>query len=68
MVLDLVPERRGLASSLQAVVGSVANAVVAGALAPTVMHSSLGLSVASFGMMCIGLLAWQIVRRKLLTH
>jgi DHA1 family bicyclomycin/chloramphenicol resistance-like MFS transporter len=65
LVLDLVPERRGLASSLQAVVGSVANAVVAGALAPAVMHSTLALALASFGLMCIGLVAWQIVRRKL---
>ena len=64
MVLDLVPERRGLASSLQAVVGSIANAFVAGALAPAVMHSTLGLALASFGLMCIGLVAWQIVRRK----
>ena len=68
LVLDLVPERRGMASSLQAVVGSVANALVAGALAPAVMHSTLGLAVASFGLMCIGLVAWQIVRRKLQPH
>lgn len=64
MVLDLVPERRGLASSLQAVVGSIANAFVAGALAPAVMHSTLALALASFGLMCIGLVSWQIVRRK----
>jgi DHA1 family bicyclomycin/chloramphenicol resistance-like MFS transporter len=57
-----------MASSLQAVVGSVANALVAGALAPAVMHSALGLAVASFGLMCIGLIAWQIVRRKLQPH
>jgi DHA1 family bicyclomycin/chloramphenicol resistance-like MFS transporter len=63
MVLDLVPERRGLASSLQAVVGSVANAFVAGALAPAVMHSTRALAIASFGLMCIGLAAWQIVKR-----
>jgi DHA1 family bicyclomycin/chloramphenicol resistance-like MFS transporter len=68
LVLDLVPERRGLASSLQAVVGSVANALVAGALAPAVMHSTLGLAVASFGLMCIGLVSWQIVRGKVKPH
>ena len=45
-----------------------ANGLVAGALAPLVMHSTLGLAVASFGMMCIGLVAWQIVRRKLQSH
>jgi DHA1 family bicyclomycin/chloramphenicol resistance-like MFS transporter len=64
LVLDLVPERRGLASSLQAVVGSIANAIVAGALAPAVMHSTLALAAASAGLMCIGLVSWQIVRRK----
>jgi DHA1 family bicyclomycin/chloramphenicol resistance-like MFS transporter len=67
MVLDLVPTRRGLASSLQAVVGSIANAFVAGALAPAVMHSTLALAAASFGLMCIGLVSWQIVRRKIPT-
>ena len=30
LVLDLVPERRGMASSLQACVGSTANGFVAG--------------------------------------
>ena len=41
MVLDLVPERRGMASSLQAFIGSVANGIVAGVIAPLVMHSTL---------------------------
>ena len=36
-----MPERRGLASSLQAVVGSVANALVAGALAPAVTVNAI---------------------------
>ena len=40
MVLDLVPERRGMASSLQAFVGSTANGLVAGVVAPLVMHSA----------------------------
>ncbi|GIL06357.1 MAG: Bcr/CflA family drug resistance efflux transporter [Betaproteobacteria bacterium] len=64
LVLDLVPERRGLASSLQAVVGSTANGIVAGALAPVVMHSTIELAVASFGLMCIGLASWQIVKQR----
>lgn len=67
LVLDLVPERRGLASSLQAVVGSTANGVVAGVLAPLVMHSTRALAVASFGLMCVGLVAWQIVKRRIKT-
>ncbi len=64
LVLDLVPQRRGLASSLQAVVGSAANGFVAGALAPLVMHSTLALALASAGLMSIGLLAWQQVTRR----
>jgi DHA1 family bicyclomycin/chloramphenicol resistance-like MFS transporter len=58
MLLDVVPERRGLASSLQAVIGSMANGIVAGALAPLVMHSTLLLSIASTGLMSVGLAAW----------
>ena len=42
LVLDLHPERRGMASSLQAVIGSTANGLVAGVIAPLVMHSTLG--------------------------
>ncbi len=58
LVLDLYPERRGLASSLQAVIGSTANGVVAGVIAPLVMHSTRALAVSSLLMMCLGLLAW----------
>ena len=64
MVLDLFPERRGLASSLQAVVGSVANGVVAGVIAPLVMHSTVTLSIASLLMMSVGLVAWIVLRRR----
>jgi DHA1 family bicyclomycin/chloramphenicol resistance-like MFS transporter len=61
MLLDVVPERRGLASSLQAVIGSMANGIVAGLLSPLVMHSALALSVASLGLMGVGLAAWIVV-------
>jgi DHA1 family bicyclomycin/chloramphenicol resistance-like MFS transporter len=63
-VLDLVPDRRGMASSLQAFVGSVANGLVAGVVAPLVMHSTLGLALASAAFLCVGLVAWQWVRRR----
>ena len=63
MVLDVVPERRGMASSLQACVGSLANAFVAGVLAPLVMHSTLLLAVTSLLLMATGLVAWVWVRR-----
>ena len=58
LVLDLHPERRGMASSLQAFIGSSANGVVAGVIAPLVMHSTLALSAASLAMLMIGLSAW----------
>ncbi len=58
LVLDLYPERRGLASSLQAVIGSTANGIVAGVIAPLVMHSTRALALSSLLMMCVGLLAW----------
>ena len=64
MVLDLFPTRRGMASSLQAVVGSVANGIVAGVVAPLVMHSPAGLAIASLLMLQIGLLAWLHLRRR----
>lgn len=64
-VLDLVPERRGMASSLQACVGSVANGLVAGVIAPLVMHSTLGLALTSTAFLGIGFFAWQWVKRRI---
>ncbi|MDO5692816.1 MAG: multidrug effflux MFS transporter [Pseudomonadota bacterium] len=64
LVLDLYPARRGMASSLQAVVGSTANGIVAGVVAPLVMHSALGLAVMSTTFMAVGLLAWLWLRRR----
>jgi DHA1 family bicyclomycin/chloramphenicol resistance-like MFS transporter len=62
MVLDLVPERRGMASSLQACVGSTANGMVAGLVAPLVMHSAVALAATSLAMMGIGVTAWLVVK------
>ncbi len=65
MVLDLVPERRGMASSVQSCIGSLANAAVAGVLAPLVMHSTVLLALASLGLMAVGVLAWLWVKPQL---
>lgn len=65
LVLDLAPDRRGMASSLQACIGSVANGFVAGVIAPLVMHSTVALAVASLLMMSIGIVAWGWVRKRL---
>ena len=65
MLLDRVPERRGMASSLQACLGSVANALVAGVIAPLVMHSTVALAVSSLLMLGLGLASWAWVQPRL---
>ena len=64
LVLDLHPDRRGMASSLQMFVGSTANGIVAGVVAPLVMHSTVALAAASVGMMSVGLCAWFYMRSR----
>ncbi|HSH89923.1 MAG TPA: multidrug effflux MFS transporter [Ramlibacter sp.] len=64
LVLDMFPLRRGMASSLQAVIASTANGVVAGAVAPLVMHSTRALALTSLLMMGVGLAAWLFVYRR----
>ena len=64
LVLDLHPERRGLSSSLQAFIGSTANGLVAGAIAPLVMHSTRALAIASILFLSIGLVAWLFLHRR----
>jgi DHA1 family bicyclomycin/chloramphenicol resistance-like MFS transporter len=65
ILLDLVPERRGMASSLQAFLGSVANALVAGLVVPLVMHATMPLALSSAALMAVGLVTWLAVRRHL---
>ena len=64
LVLDLHPERRGMASSLQACIGSAANGLVAGVVVPLVMHSPQLLAATSMAMMAVGLVAWVVLRRR----
>jgi len=64
LVLDLHPMRRGMASSLQSFIGSTANGLVAGLIAPLVMHSTVAMAAVSLAMMCVGLVAWLYVRRR----
>jgi MFS transporter, DHA1 family, multidrug resistance protein len=63
--LDQAPDRRGTASSVQACIGSLANGVVAGALAPLVMHSGLGLALLSAAFLLVGIVAWLWVKPQL---
>ncbi len=64
LVLDLHPERRGMASSLQAFIGSSANGLVAGVISPLVMHSTVALAASSLAMLSVGVLAWVGLHRR----
>ena len=64
LVLDLYPERRGMASSFQAFIGSTANGIVAGVVAPLVMHSTRALAVTSLCMLGVGMLAWVYLHKR----
>jgi DHA1 family bicyclomycin/chloramphenicol resistance-like MFS transporter len=64
LVLDLYPARRGMASSMQAFIGSSANGIVAGVIAPLVMHSTVALAATSLLMLGIGLGAWTYLHHR----
>jgi DHA1 family bicyclomycin/chloramphenicol resistance-like MFS transporter len=64
LVLDLHPERRGMASSLQMFIGSSSNGIVAGLISPLVMHSTVALAATSLALACIGLVAWLLIRKR----
>lgn len=64
LVLDLFPQRRGMASSLQAFVGASANGIVAGVIAPWVMHSALALASMSAVLLLVGLSAWVYLHHR----
>jgi len=65
LALDQVPERRGMSSSVQSFLASLANAVVAGVIVPLVMHSTLALALTSLAMLSIGVVAWIWVKPRL---
>ncbi len=65
MLLDLSPQRRGLASSLQTGLGAAINGFVAGVIAPAVMHGTRSLALAAAALFALGLLAWLWVRHRL---
>jgi DHA1 family bicyclomycin/chloramphenicol resistance-like MFS transporter len=65
LALDQAPDRRGMAASVQACVGSLANAGVAGVVAPLAMHSPVLLAVTSVAMMSVGIVAWIWVKPRL---
>lgn len=58
-MLDLFPANRGAASSVQSFVSLVANAAIAGALAPAVAFSLPSLAATSLLLTLIGYLLWR---------
>jgi len=58
VMLDLFPERRGSAASVQAFVALMVNAALAGIVAPLVTSSVLTLAVTSLGFSIIGMALW----------
>jgi MFS transporter, DHA1 family, multidrug resistance protein len=64
LLLDLHPERRGMAASLQICIGSLSSAVTAGVLAPLVMQSTLSLALMSAAILSLSLAAWVLAHRR----
>jgi DHA1 family bicyclomycin/chloramphenicol resistance-like MFS transporter len=64
LVLDLFPQRRGMASSLQAFIMLAFNAILAGVLAPMLADRAMHLALASAGIYALGLVAWRWYRGK----
>ena len=58
-MLDLFPANRGAAASVQSFVSLIANAVIAGALAPAVAFSLPSLALTSLSLTLIGYLLWR---------
>lgn len=57
-IMDLFPERRGLASSCQGAMQTGMNAVVASVLVPLVWHSTLSMALAMLALLVLGLIAF----------
>lgn len=64
MLLDRYPERRGAASSLQAFISLILNAIVAGALAPLLKDSTDWLTLGALTLTVTGYLFWQLRPRQ----
>jgi DHA1 family bicyclomycin/chloramphenicol resistance-like MFS transporter len=58
-VLDMYPRQRGSASSLQAFVGLVINALIAGVLSPWLSHRPLWLALGSAAFTALAIAVWQ---------
>ena len=57
-ILDLMPQRRGLASSMIGFSQSAWSALLAGAISHRVYGSAVGLAACSLTMACLGMACW----------
>ncbi len=66
-ILDMYPRQRGGASSMQAFVGLLSNAAIAGLLSPLVSHDALLMAVVSacFTLVAYGLWRWYVAHNRL---
>jgi len=58
-ILDLYPNQRGSASSMQAFVGLLSNALIAGALSPWLSGSALGLALGAAAFSAVAYALWR---------
>jgi len=58
-ILDMYPRQRGMASSLQAFTGLVANALIAGVLSPWLSHRPLQLALGAATFTVLGWAFWR---------
>ncbi len=63
VILDMYPQQRGGASSLQAFTGLIFNALIAGVLSSLVSSSGMGLAVASSSFSAVAWLVWRHEQR-----
>ncbi len=64
MVLDRYPATRGAASSLQAALTLMFNAVISGLVAPLVSHHPVQLAVMAAALCLTGFTVWRLARRQ----
>lgn len=64
MALDIFPQHRGLASSMQGFVQTMLNAVVAGLVSPMLSFSPVLLACGMLGFLALGRVTWQVFLRK----
>jgi DHA1 family bicyclomycin/chloramphenicol resistance-like MFS transporter len=58
-ILDMYPNARGRASSMQAFVGLLSNALIAGVLSPWLSGSGLSLALGAAAFSCAGFVLWR---------